>query len=544
MKRKLLAAMMALLVPVILLTGCSKPTGNDKNFAYPIDESPQCLDPQIADGTATRTVIANCMEGLVRLDNEGNIQPGVAETIDVAQDGRTYTFHLRRDAKWHVFKNEKNEPEEDYFPENFNNTITAHDFVFALRRALDPVTQCPDAGKFSAIENAPEVLNGSIRPEQLGVSAPDDYTLVIRLSKSVPDFLTLLTLSAAMPCNEQFFQHTKGRYGLELSLMLYNGPFYLSKWTPDSSLIIRRNSDYTGPHAATASGISLLVDNDETNRYKKLNDGEYDASPLQAASLAQMKQHTKLTIQKNSNITWALCINTKGEALANQNMRLAFFYAIDLSQLETPDTMDGQAYGLIPDFCRIGTAPYRETAGQADLIRFDAATARSYWDNARAELKQDNVSLTLTCPSDYAPQMKKLIQNCQKVFNISVSLAIEPLEEAQFNDKLASGAYQIAFAPLKSDTSSVAEFLEMFTSNSAKNRFGYQSSIVDDLIGQVIAGGGTNVARRAESHLIQNGVAYPVYRQSSGFVLAKDVSGVYLSPVDATAVFTKAQRFD
>ncbi|MFR8011371.1 MAG: hypothetical protein ACLU8W_06370 [Clostridia bacterium] len=84
-----------------------------------------------------------------------------------------------------------------------------------------------------------------------------------------------------MPCSEQFFNSTGGRYGLELELMLYNGPYYLSRWDKDgSSVIIRKNNDYVGENVATSGGITLMIDDDEKNRYDNVSDGTYDATSL------------------------------------------------------------------------------------------------------------------------------------------------------------------------------------------------------------------------------------------------------------------------
>lgn len=540
MIKRAAALLLALLIPVAALSGCSgsKEPEAEPAFMYPIDGMPACLDPTIADTLAARTVIANCMEGLVRMDADGNTQPGVAQTIHISDDGKTYEFHLRTDAKWHVF-----EKDDTYFPQGFDNRVTAHDFVFALRRALDPAMKCPDAERFYAIKNAQAVHTGASALDRLGVRAADDYTLIIELEQAAQDFLPLLTLSAAMPCNELFFNSTAGRYGLELELMLYNGPYYLSKWERDaSSLIIRKNTDYAGQTQATSSGITLKVDADDDSRYQNLSDGTYDAAVLGAQSTAELGSRTKMTVQRTENIVWGLCVNTADSLLANLNLRLALFYAVDLSQLTMPDQMADRAYGVIPASCRIGSSSYRETAGQADLIAYNADTARSYWNQAKTELKKDSVSLKILCTKDYEAFIKKLIQNWQSIFGIAVSIGLETVEDSAFAKRLTSGDYQLAFASVEAQTASPADFLAQLRSSGSGNLFRYQSEIYDDLASQAVAGAGPAVLRRAESHLIQNGVMDPFYTQATAFVQARNVSGIYLSPVDSTPIFLTAQR--
>lgn len=538
MLKKLAAFLLACVIPTAALAGCSGNTGGEPvNFGYPIDEMPEHLDPTIADTLSERTIIANCMEGLVRSDADGNIVPGVAETINVSDDGKTYEFKLRQNAKWHVFS------DENYFPEGFDNRITARDFVFALRRALDPAMACPDAERFYAIRNAEAVHTGTLTTDQLGVRASDDYTLIIELEQATQDFLSLLTLSAAMPCSEAFFNSTGGRYGLELELMMYNGPYYLSRWDRDSgSVTIVRNVDYVGENPPSANRITFTIDSDEASRYDLVSDGTYDAAVLGAAATADIGSRTRMTVERRENMVWGICINTQDEIMADQNMRLALFNALDPSALEMPDTMASQAYGVIPPSCRIGASAYRDAAGQADLISFDAEKARSFWEQAKTALEVDSVSLKLLCTKEYENQMKRLIQGCQSVFGIAVSIGLESVDEATFEERITDGDYQIAFAPVSAETALPSTFLKQFVSGADGNIFRYKSDIYDDLVSQALAGAGAAVIRRAESHLIQNGVMYPMYTQASSFVQAKNVSGIYLSPVDGTPSFINAQR--
>lgn len=546
MLKKVIALCMALLLPAAVLSGCSG-DGEEAEpvyFSYPIDEMPQRLDSTVASTLAERTVIANCMEGLVRVDSAGNIVPGVAQTVNISDDGLRYEFQLRQDAKYHVFSSE--EGEEAYFPEGFDNRVTAHDFVFALRRALDPAMGCPDAKRFYAIKNARQVNEGTLAVDQLAVYAQGDYTLVIELETATQDFLSLLTLSSAMPCNEQFFNSTGGRYGLELELMLYNGPYYLSRWDKDgSSVIIRKNNDYVGENEATSGGITLMIDDDEKNRYDNVSDGTYDATSLGAEYTAELSERTKMTVTRRENIVWGICVNTQDSTMAELNMRLALFYSIDPSLLIMPEEMTAQAYGVVPASCRSGGSSYREAAGQADLIAYDAAAAQNYWAQAKQAAGVSSVSLKLMCTEEFESQMRKLIQGCQSVFGISVSIGLESVDRTTFEKRLASGDYQIAFAPIRAESDSPAAFLAQFMGNAASgNIVQYHSDIYDDLAAQAMAGAGTHVIRRAESHLIQNGVIYPFYTQSTSFVQAKDVSGIFLSPIDGTPSFISAQRSD
>ena len=133
-----------------------------------------------------------------------------------------YTFHLRQGAKWNVKNTSQsaNSKEltkaQELMGETFNPDITANDFVFALQRACEKNTDAPLFSSISNIVNASKIHSGKMKSSKLGVKAIDDYTLEIKLKSADGGFLNVLSTAIAMPCNEDYFNATKGRYGLGL----------------------------------------------------------------------------------------------------------------------------------------------------------------------------------------------------------------------------------------------------------------------------------------------------------------------------------------
>lgn len=169
--KKIIALMLCILV-VFSLSACTAEKGLDAQLIFPIDNDPKFLDPQIISDVGARNIILNCFEGLVTLGANNEILPGMAEKWDVSADGKTYVFYLRQNSRWRVTSAAKRVLGGDnvqLYPaydekgklipleegkETFNITVTAHDFVFGLRRALRPETKCPTAYKLYAIEGA------------------------------------------------------------------------------------------------------------------------------------------------------------------------------------------------------------------------------------------------------------------------------------------------------------------------------------------------------------------------------------------------------
>ena len=267
--RRFLSVILAALM-LLSLASCSE-DGTGRGFVYALDESPTTLDPQYVGDTSGLIVINNVFEGLVRLDSEGNAIPGIAEKWDVSPDGLTYTFTLKQGTKWRCPSAIKNEFGEEFYNRFKEIPVTAHDFVFAMQRAVSPQISSPMAHRLFAIVNATEIYSGQADVSSLGVSAPDDSTLVISLREPCGDMLERLTEGVFMPCNEEFFNATGGRYGLTYKHILCNGPFYVSAWDSSSSLVIKKNSEYAGVQAVVPASVTFNFDSDAASVAKKLS---------------------------------------------------------------------------------------------------------------------------------------------------------------------------------------------------------------------------------------------------------------------------------
>ncbi len=254
---------------VFPLSSCEKKDkGSGANHLYdvPLSGNPKSLDPQFANDPSSNTVIKNLYSGLVSSDINGNIVCCNAESYTVSSDQLTYTFTLRQDNYWFYDQNDNDEIDEnEYFP------VTAHDYVFALQRVLDPRMQSPYASNFSCIKNGSSVINGKTAPETAAIFAPDDFTLEITLEYPSAEFLGMLSTAAAYPCNREFFDSTKGRYGLDDNSVMSNGPFYVRQWFFDpygkhNILYMRRNEiNVNEKFQVLPSYVSFTIQNSDSD---------------------------------------------------------------------------------------------------------------------------------------------------------------------------------------------------------------------------------------------------------------------------------------
>ena len=171
-------------------------------------DEPESLDPHKVWNSRQIHIARNLFEGLVVLDPKGDVAPGAAESWTVSEDGLTYRFKLRTNAKW-----------------SNGDPVTAADFLFAFRRVEDPKTNAEQAEELYAIKNAEEVNAGKLAPAALGVAAPDDRTVEITLKAPTPYFPQVLTLEQAMPVHEKTVQ--LGPDWVKPGRMVSNGAYVL-----------------------------------------------------------------------------------------------------------------------------------------------------------------------------------------------------------------------------------------------------------------------------------------------------------------------------
>lgn len=234
---KIFVAVISALIICFTTASC----GNSYKDAFiyiELNNKPQTLDPQLAQSIEEITVARSIFDTLLRYDNQGNIVASGAESY--TQKGNTYIFELDRKAKW-----------------TDGRAVTADDYVFAFRRAVNPETDAPFANNLYSIKNAEEIHLGEQSLSSLGVEAVDEFTLKIELEYNDPDFLKVLTMPVSAPCNENFFKESKGKYGRTVENTPSNGSYYVRVWTTETKFLIRlaKNLDYKGYFEANSMRI-------------------------------------------------------------------------------------------------------------------------------------------------------------------------------------------------------------------------------------------------------------------------------------------------
>ncbi len=543
--KKTLALFCAVLIILSSFAACSGKDGSNADLVYPIENEPRSLDPQITADTAGNIIITNCFEGLVRIDENGEIVPGVAKDWTVSTDGLEYTFHLTDDSRWHLMTKFSTVLGKGY-EKTFDIRVTARDFVFGLRRAVMPLTASPYASSLFMIKNAKQVNDGSLKPDMLGVTALDEYTLKITLANQTADFLNLLASPVSMPCNETFFNAVKGKYGLGSNYLLCNGPFYLADWEQGTSLRMKKFKSDVYTSDALPNSVTLRINRDTDKYAQNVSLDVYSAAQVSASTVASLDAAGGITLKEYPNITRAICFNFSEKSLSNASIRLALCKALDKKAVGIAFEGETSTDRLIPACCTIGQTPYAELEKTLTSISFDLGEAKKLWSKGLEELALKQVALKLLCPPESETAMRGLIQTWQKTLGVTLSIAVEVVERDELQKRLSNGSYQIAFAPIKANKSAAIDFLQNFESGNPNNTLNYKSAHFDNLLIQARTATDAQQAAKfcslAQNDLLQSGVVYPLFSQSSYLAMGKGVTGIYTLPAGECTTFINAKK--
>lgn len=546
--KNLIAVLICLVLLINVFAGCSGK--NDPiDFIYPFDAQITSFDPQIAATSDEYLIIENCFEGLVRVLDDGAVQDAVAESWDISDDGLTYTFKLHKGIKWRVQSADQNNPThaQDLMGLDFNPDVTANDFVFALKRAVDPVTDSPLFSSVAGIVNASDIHSGKKNVNELGAKALDDYTLEIKLESADNGFLNTLSTAVAMPCNEEYFYATKGRYGLGLDYTIFNGQFYVSSIL-ETSYILKNNSDYTGPHKSAVSDITLRIKDDETDVVKNLKNGYFDSAYITGSQYEQLKNEN-ITVLPYSDKMWAFIINKNKQLFSNKNLRRAVCLSISNDE-DTGHIYLTKATTFTPPSCIIGDKNANEAIGTTIPVQ-NTQDAIAAWKKGLEETDFTVADITVIVPQEMEDIAKNLVQGIQggigKITNygdenkISFSLKINSLPAEEYKESLNKGEYDIALYQFTANNHNTVSFLQdIINGNFAGDIEQIQQTIENAQ--NANAADMPSACKECEETLMNDYSIMPLFYESSYYAQAKGVKGVQFHAGSGRVCFVNATR--
>ena len=315
MKRiKLFIVLLAL---TVVTAGCSSANGvySDKGqvFRKVLPQDISSLDTALATDTVSFDLYNQIYEGLYTLNKDDKAVPGVAKAMPKKSDGgKTLTIKLRKNAKW-----------------SNGDSVTAHDFVYAWRRVLDPKTASEYAYIMYDIKNAEAINMGKKKINQLGVKAIDDYTLQVKLTKPIPYINEMLAFATFMPQNEKVVKQYGEQYGTTAQKSVYNGPFKLNDWKVEDKLQLSKNKDYWDKKAVHLDHINYKVLKDQQAGASLFDTNSVDDTIITADQVNKYKNNPGLKKRLLASTFYIKLNQNNVPAFKNKNLRLAVSQSID-----------------------------------------------------------------------------------------------------------------------------------------------------------------------------------------------------------------------
>ncbi|MEG9884667.1 MAG: peptide ABC transporter substrate-binding protein [Hyphomicrobiales bacterium] len=330
---------MAILKKVVAITtvlGIAMPSAASAGMVYHRGNGgdPGTLDPHKASTGIEINILRDLYEGLVTYDAAGHIYPGVAESWKVSADGTVYTFHFRENAKW-----SNGEP------------VTPRDFVFSLRRVMDPATASEYASAFYPIMNARAINTGKRAPSMLGVRAIDDKTLEIRLSERTPYFIELLALPTAMPVYPPGVENYGDDF-VKPGKMISNGAYTLKNALLNAQTTVVRNPYFHDAENVAIDTVIFIPTEDHSAALKRFSAGELESNwgaPQEQVTWMRNNLGRQFHVTPRLSVEY-YAINTRRPPLDDVRVRKALSMMIDREFL-TKTIMKGTtvpAYSFVP----------------------------------------------------------------------------------------------------------------------------------------------------------------------------------------------------
>ena len=528
---KKLGTLLLLLVSGIVLAACNFGGGGDsdttedgetmKELNVSITSDPPAFHPALATDTTSGAILASAFEGLTRLDAKGEPTEGMAEKVEVSEDGKTYTYTLR-DAKW-----------------SNGDPVIAQDFEFAWKWALDPENAADYAYQLYYIVGAEEYNNGEGSADDVGVKVIDEKTLEVTLVNPTPFFDELTAFYTYFPVNSKLAEENPDWYkdpsGEDF---VGNGPFNLDEFASADHITLSKNDNYWDKDNVALDKVNISMIESEATALKEYQAGNLDylGAPFNSIDLNALdgfKEDGTLNVSDQAG-TYMIVFNTKDEILGNKNIRAALTIAIDRQGLIDNVTKGEQKPGS-------GLVPLTMTGFEepADYFKSnDIEAAKAALEKGLTELGLDSpadlkIKLSYNTSEAHAAIMQFVQQGWSK--NLGIDVSLDNSEWQVYLEQLDAGEYQAGRYGWVGDFNDPINFLEIYKRDGGNNQTGWTNEEYTNLLNQVATetdeAARTQYMKDAEEILMSEFPISPIYFYTNLSVKQDSVKNMEADPM-------------
>jgi oligopeptide transport system substrate-binding protein len=494
----------------------------DQVLNYNLALDPTNLDPAKSTGIEEFRVEYACFEGLATF-GEGDVpQPGAAEKWQISPDGKTYTFSLRKNAKW-----------------SNGDPVTAHDFEYAWKRLLNPSTGSPNASTLFYLKNAEDYNSGKIKDaDQVGVKAKDNNTLVVTLNAPCSYFLGLTINPALYPVHRKTVESNPDKWTGNPETYIGNGPFKMTNWSHHEKLEFVPNPYYWDKNRVKLQKLVFYPIEEQSTALTMFDTGQIDLSDeLPRPEIPRLSAAGMVKYSATIN-TYYYMLNTKKPPLNDPRVRKALALAIDRGQIVKYITKAGEkpAFGFVPygipdanpkaEFRKVGGACFADSGvDQAKKLLAEAGYS---------DMKKFPTLEILYNTNETHKQIAEVIQQMWHD-KLGINTTLVNQESKVFLQSRSEGNFQIARSSWMGDYVHPMTFLDLWATGNGNNFTGWTNPQYDKLIDTAKTTLNAKVRYQAmhdaEKLLMNQMPIIPIYFYTRPYIIKPWVKGVRYSAV-------------
>lgn len=519
------ARAIAAAVAALMLCACSGNTGSsadggasEKKGAILLrgnGPEPDSLDPQRARSVESQTVLRDVCEGLTILDKDASPAPGVAKEWRLSADGKTYTFALREDARW-----------------SNGDRVVGADFVAGLQRLVNPATASQYAQIIDTVVNAGDIIVGKKPPDTLGVTAPDDSTVVLQLVAPTAYLPALLAHPSTCPVHRP----TLAAHANDIAkpgVMVANGAFVLKEWVQGLHIVLDRNRHYWNDAATRLDGVEYFQIADENAELTRYRAGQMQVTAVvPRGQFDWIKQNLGPQLHVSPQLTtyyYGYNLNRK-PFKDNPGLRRALSEVIDRERLAQSVLRVGEipAYGWVPPGVHNYTAQSFDYASQpiaeriAEARRLYAAAGFSPQKPLRFELRYNAGEVHEHLAVAIASMWKEAL---------GAEVQISAVEFKSLLQDIDRGDVEMFRSSWVGDYNDAYTFLQYLKSDFGINLPKYKSAAYDALLTQAAAevddAQRRALLQQAETIALRDHALLPLYFYVNKRLVKPEVEGWY-----------------
>ena len=498
-------------------------TTGEKILKVQVGPDPETVDPALNSAVDGGNMILHAFEGLLTLDENGQLKAGQAETWETSDDGLTWTFHLRDGLKW-----------------SDGTDLTANDFVYSWQRVCDPEVAAPYAETvLGMVKGYDEAVAGDIT--KLDVQAPDDKTVVVNLDHPCTYFGELAAFATLSPVQQATVEANGDAWATAADTYISNGPFMMTEWVPGSHITFSKNPNYWDADSIKLDKLEFELIEDSNAAYSAYQNGEVDMiKDVPTEEIPSLQGTDEFHVDPIIG-TYYVSLNLQKDYFQDAKVRKALSLAIDRKYvaetlMQGTYTAAGSLVG--PGWLDTDGSSFEDNAngGSAyiDTDNFDAnlEEAKKLMEEAGYPNGEGFPQIEYT--TNDAGYHKVVAEYLQQAWaELGIDLKVNIVEWASFTPMRRNGEFDVARNGWVGDYTDPSNILELFTTTNGNNDGKYSNEEFDAAIEEsrvtADAAERSTALHKAEDLLMEDTGCIPIAYYNDFWLQSSKITGAWHS---------------